>query len=200
MHVFEAVDQRTVCRLVREHPLAWIAPEATPFASPAPVQLCPGDRLATLAGHVSRTSNLAEAFRSRSQARFQFIGPGGYVSPSWFRNRKQAPTWSYVSVQFRATAELVDDPEFLREHLQSLCHAMENGRANPWRLEELGERYEALATRLVAFRAEISASSVRFKLGQDETTDTLADILAALGTERADDLRDWMIRLNARRV
>jgi transcriptional regulator len=75
--------------------------------------------------------------------------------------------------------------------------AMEAGRADPWRADELGERYEPMLARIVGFRATVTSLSGKFKLGQDENDATLGSILRSLpdaGTAA------WMRRFNKGRT
>ncbi|MDX1557024.1 MAG: hypothetical protein R3212_13415, partial [Xanthomonadales bacterium] len=61
---------------------------------------------------------------------------------------------------------------------------------------ELGERYERLAGRIIAFDADVIRVDATFKLAQDEETEVLEDILAGVSS---DALRHWMERFNAGR-
>jgi transcriptional regulator len=63
----------------------------------------------------------------------------------------------------------------------------------------MGERYERLLLHVVAFRAEVSEIRAKFKLGQNEQPDVLADAVKGLGPEGNLPLLTAMRHANRRR-
>lgn len=189
-------------RLVREQPLAWVVSgqgdevRATPL--PIRPHFGPDGRLEQLLGHFARSNPQLEGLRRDPRALILFLGPNGYISPSWMADRSQAPTWNYASAQFLVELELADDPDSVAFLLRDLIGAMESGRPKAWSVEEMGERYKSLSRGVVGFRARILEVRARFKLGQDERDDVFADIMAGLETTGATELRDWMAAFEER--
>jgi transcriptional regulator len=200
---FAARRPGDVAELVRAHPLAWVVSMGDDglLATPLPLLVHTGadGRLSTVQGHFSRANPQVAALRANPQALLLWMGPQGYVSPSWMADRTQAPTWNYASVQCRARIGF-DDERALRAHLEALVSAHEVGRTKPWHPDEMGTRYAVLAARIIAFHAEPLQINERFKLGQDERHDVYADILGGLqGGGGGQALCDWMRRFNAGR-
>ncbi len=192
-----------VLRLIREHPLAWVvsagaAPRASllPFR---PEQVASDGRIRSFLGHLARRNPHATLVAPGASALLLFLGPQGYVSPSWFRDRSQAPTWNYASVQYLVTLEPLEDGAARDAVLADLVGAVEAGRPDAWSAAEMGPRYAALATRILAFRAVVAEERARFKLGQDERDDVYADITAGLARAGDRALLDWMARANPAR-
>lgn len=189
-------------RLVREQPLAWVVSglgdevRATPL--PIRPHFGPDGRLEQLLGHFARSNPQLEGLRRDPRALILFLGPNGYISPSWMADRSQAPTWNYASAQFLVELELADDPDSVAFLLRDLIGAMESGRPKAWSVEEMGERYKSLSRGVVGFRARILEVRARFKLGQDERDDVFADIMAGLEATGATELRDWMAAFEER--
>ena len=73
--------------------------------------------------------------------------------------------------------------------LRRLTAKMEDDVGGGWTVDRMGERYERMRTRIIAFRAEIRDRHATFKLGQDERPDHFASIADRLGDRR---LADWM--------
>jgi transcriptional regulator len=138
--------------------------------------------------------------RDHPRALLLFMGVNGYISPSWMRDRTQAPTWNYVGAQFLVDIEFIDDVPGRDAVLEDLVNAMETGRENAWSGAEMGARYAILANRIVAFRANIVQRRVKFKLGQDERDDVYADICTAMDAGGNPDLGAWMRRANVHRT
>jgi predicted FMN-binding regulatory protein PaiB len=147
-----------------------------------------------LIGHFARRNPQVEALKRDGRALALFLGPHGYVSPSWFRDRAQAPTWNYAAAQFLVEISFREGGAALEALLADLVGAMEQGRPGAWRIEELGPRYRELAPRIIGFTARVLETRPMFKLGQDERGETFADILSGLEREDAAALKAWMER------
>jgi transcriptional regulator len=176
-------------RLVAEHPFALlVSPTAqAPVATPLPLLLerdAAGD--AWLIGHLARNNPQVASLRDQPRALAVFTGAHGYMSPSWLRDRTQAPTWYYATVHFDIDVALLEHAGATQAALERLVAHMEAGRPDAWHAAELGARYPKLAAAVIAFRARVLATHARFKLGQGERDDVLADQRAALA--RAGDV------------
>lgn len=188
---FGARSDGDVLRLVTEHPLAWVVAREGMAATPLPVRpLLDGEgRLTGLISHLSRRNPQLEVMRAAPRATLLFMGPQGYISPSWVSRRTWGPTWNYASAAFDCSLEFIDDAEGLRALLDDLAGSLEAGRPNAWSVEEMGPRYDQLSRHIVGFRATILDQRAVFKLGQDEDDNVFGEILAGLGEG---PLSDWM--------
>lgn len=187
-------------RLLREQPLAWIVSGSGPDFRATLLPVLPlldqEGRVSGLMGHFARGNPHVSLLRRDGRAAILMLGPHGYISPSWMRDRSQAPTWNYASAQCIVDVEFRDDPESLAAHLQELVAVMEAGRPRPWAIPEMGDRYAQLSRRIVGFVARVSEHKEKYKLGQDERDDVFADIVAALSADGQRELVNWMLRFN----
>ena len=196
----EQPPDEEIDRLVADHPFALLvsATAQAPMATPLPLLLeRDADGAAWLVGHFARNNPQVALLREQPRALAVFTGAHGYMSPSWLRDRTQAPTWYYATVHFEVEVEVLEQETATRDALERLVAHMEAGRADAWRAEELGARYPRLAAAVVAFRARVVATHARFKLGQGERDDVLADQRAALEREGAYALLAAMDRADA---
>src|SRR5262249_11083138 len=129
-----------------------------------------------------------------------FMGPHGYVSPSWFHDRTQAPTWNFAIAQFDVRIDFIDTPADLDRIMRDLVDAMEAGRPKAWRVDEMHERYAQLLARIVPFRATVVGSETKFKLGQDERDDTYPEIITGLSHAGEHELVELMNDFNSQRI
>jgi transcriptional regulator len=189
-----------LARLLNEFPLAWVVAVATDDFSAAPLPLRPrfddSGQVVELLGHMSRANPLVAALQARPRALVLFMGPHGYVSPSWMADRTQAPTWNYASAQFVVDVTFIDDDAELDLVMSDIVGAMESHRPAAWSATEMGPRYRKLADRVIGFHAAVRAARVKFKLGQDERDDVYGDIVKGLAAEGCDELLAWMQRCN----
>jgi transcriptional regulator len=191
----------SVAELIQQAPLAWllsIDPSA-PLAAPIPLTavLDEAGELVELRGHLARRNPLVERFRTSGRALALFMGPQGYISPSWMADRTQAPTWNYACLQCVLDVELQDDAKITEADLRELVAQQEQGRDKAWSVDDMGPRYERLAQGIIGFRAAVVTHSARLKLGQDERDDVYKDIVAALAADpAAETLLAWMRAFN----
>jgi transcriptional regulator len=197
---FAPPSEAEVTRLVLEHPLAWVismsADDYCATSLPLRPVLDSDGGVEQFLGHFARSNGHLELVRRQPRALLLFRGPHGYVSPSWFTDRTQAPTWNYASAQYVVDITLLESEGELDEVLRDLIGAMEAGRPNAWNAAEMGPRYRRLASGIVAFRARIVERRAKYKLGQDERDDVYAEILRALEANGSTELSEWMRRAN----
>lgn len=197
---FAPRSEAQVIRLIEENPLAWVVSHGSESltATPLPLRTVIDARghIDRLVGHFARSNSQVEALRRDPRALILFLGPHGYISPSWMRDRTWAPTWNYASAQFVVDIEFWTETAKLDWQIQDLVAAMESGRSRAWTPAEMGQRYAKLTPHIIAFDAHIRARRVKFKLGQDERDTIFADIVTALSQSGQDELLRWMRELN----
>lgn len=188
---FEPRSDADLVRLIAQYPLAWVvscngnAFRSTPL--PLIAETDNAGRVVALFGHFALANPHVELLRAQPAATILFSGPNGYISPEAVSQPQWAPTWNYTVAQFDVEIELV--PRQTDLALTRLVRKMEAERRAPWSIAQLGARYAQLVPRITAFRAHVRTTSARFKLGQDETPRTRAEVIAALGET---DLARWM--------
>jgi len=196
---FDRVSNAELVDLIESYPLAWVVSDgpdgfaATPL--PMMVDTDESGALVRLIGHFAKSNPQVAQLERSPRALFLFQGPHAYISPSWISDRTWGPTWNYAVIRIEADVRFL--PDRADAVLARLVRKVEQGRERAWSIPEMGERYRELRTRIIAFEADIRAVRPRFKLGQDERPEVLAEILAHTGD---DELNRWTRRMNERRV
>ncbi|MEE4451622.1 FMN-binding negative transcriptional regulator [Novosphingobium resinovorum] len=177
MSLFSPRNAAEVAALVARHPLAWVVSggHATPL--PLLAEVDDDGAVTALVGHFALRNLQVEALRADPRALMLFQGAEGYISPELVTQEKWAPTWNYAVARF--TVDVVFEPEQNGEALDRLIAHMEGDRPGRWSVSAMGERYEPMVARIIAFRANVLSCDATFKLGQDERPETFAQILAA---------------------
>lgn len=198
-HLFAARTPQDVHDLLQATPSGWLlggtGAQAQSLVLPWVPQWGADGGLLALESHLPRGHRLLQTLQAQPEAQLLFLAAQGYVSPSWMRDRSQAPTWNSARLHVVAQVQVLDDADWLRQHLDALVARHEQGRPQAWRVADMGARYELLAQRLVGLRATPLRVEPVFKLGQDERDDVYADILGPLDAE-APQLAAWMRRFN----
>jgi transcriptional regulator len=111
-----------------------------------------------------------------------FQGPHGYISPSWYAQHPAVPTWNYAAVHVYGRATIVRDAKRLREIVGRLVDAYEGGRAAPWSMAGLPDRYmTSMLNGIVGVEIAIERFEGKHKLSQNRTVEDRRQVIAALG-------------------
>ena len=188
-------SQDDIDALIARHPLAQVISisEGIPICTPLPLLLERDGDEAWLVGHFARANPQVEMLRRQPRALAVFMGEHGYVSPSWMRDRTQAPTWNFATAHLQIEVQFQDGAKAVHAALGKLVAHMELGRPNAWHPSEMGERYAKLATAVIAFRARILDYTSKFKLGQNERGDVFEDIVAGFRNTGSGELANRMV-------
>jgi transcriptional regulator len=149
--------------------------------------------LGTLSGHFARPNPQARA----GEALAIFLGPHGYVSPSWIPAKRETgkavPTWNYIAVHAAGPLTLHDDAAWLQGHLEKLTAANEAHRADPWKVSDAPADYVVMMQKgIVGFSLPIARLEGKWKLSQNHPEATRAEIAAGLRADGHADLADLM--------
>lgn len=139
--------------------------------------------------HLSRANPLAHALPR--QVLVMVAGPDAYVSPDWYAEQHQVPTWNYVSVEIRGELVATDEAqlvEILRR--QSALFEARIADKAPWTLDKLPPATLAAKLRgIVGATLQIKSMRGTQKLSQNKTAADRAGVASALGASpRAEDL------------
>jgi transcriptional regulator len=183
---FESSDPAWCHALIQREPFATlVSADATgvPFATHLPVLLDPAQGpLGTLHAHVARPNPHWQLFDQPRPALVIFQGAHTYVSPSWYAKHPSVPTWNYVAVHAYGVPRVIEDADRVRALLGRLVHTFEDGRPEPWRMEDLSDSYVAGMIRgIVAFEIPIDRLEGKAKLSQNRPETDQARVEAALG-------------------
>ena len=187
---FSDVGADHVADLVGETPLCWIVPRAEPQSAmlmPVLLERDAAGAARSLLGHLPRRAPATTALELSGAAEFLFLGPNAYIAPVDAGRSDWGPTWNFASA--RISGDVTFDTALTGPALVALVRHLEG--VDGWSVAALGDRYDALAERVIGFRAAIGDVAPRFKLAQDEEPAVRGNILAAFeGTP----LGRWMRR------
>ncbi|MDG4647102.1 FMN-binding negative transcriptional regulator [Roseibacterium sp. SDUM158017] len=135
--------------------------------------------------HLVRSNPIARMATGQTDAVIAVQGPDGYVSPDWYGDANQVPTWNYVAVHLRGTLEPAD-PATMRAHLDRISAHFE-GRLpkTPWTADKMtGDTLERMMRTILPFRLAVSGIDGTWKLNQNKTDAmrlAAADLIAGSG-------------------
>jgi transcriptional regulator len=126
-------------------------------------------------------------------------GPDAYVSPRWYTDRGQVPTWNYVALELEGPVRKMDD-DGLHGLLEAIGERQEARieSGEPWRAAEVpAELWNKLAKGIVGFEMEVRAWRPTFKLSQNKPPEERLRVADALEANGSPALAALMRRLAA---
>jgi len=157
----------------------------------------------TLRGHVSRANAVWRDRDPAIEALAIFQGPQRYVTPSWYPTKaetgKVVPTWNYVVVHAYGPIRVIDDPAWLRAHVERLTDRHEADRERPWQVSDAPEDYVAAQVRgIVGIEIEVTRLAGKWKVSQNRGEADRAGVATGLRAD-ADPTSAAMADLMERR-
>lgn len=188
--LFRDADPSRLSALLRAHPLALVVAvaDSRPVAVHAPVML--DDDARRLRFHLSRRNPVCAALAASGRALVIATGPEAYVSPDWYADRAQVPTWNYLSVEIEGPIETLD-AEATTTLLDDLAarHEGELAPKPPWtRAKTPPDRFRAMLGAVTGYALTPERLEGVRKLGQNKSDADRDGVVAALRARgRAND-------------
>ncbi len=154
--------------------------EDGPLAAHVPFVVAPDGHSLDL--HLMRSNPVARALATPSPALLAVSGPDGYVSPDWYGDPTQVPTWNYVAVHLRGRLELLDQAD-LPDLLARLSAAFETRLAPkvPWTMDKVPAGTLARMLRMIRpLRFHIESVAGTWKLSQNKPDAARAGVAAEI--------------------
>jgi transcriptional regulator len=109
-------------------------------------------------------------------------GPEGYVSPRWYADPEQVPTWNYVALEMEGRVRRMDGdgPLGLFETLSAREEAR-IAKGKPWTVDKVPEsKLRSLLAGIFGFELEVQAWRPTLKLSHNKPADERARVAARL--------------------
>lgn len=138
-----------------------------------------------LRGHLARANPHAALLEGRRHVAV-FVGANAYVSPDWYEDAAQVPTWNYSAVHAEGVSRVIAEPagvdallEELSDFHESRRHDLHDGKF--WKLTKLpADKLERLRKGIVAFEISIDRLDYKAKLSQNKHAGDFAAVMAKL--------------------
>jgi transcriptional regulator len=157
--------------------------EGGPLISHVPFVLDAAGARAEL--HLVRSNPIVRSVTAPTSAALAVTGPDGYVSPDWYGQDDQVPTWNYVAVHLRGRLAPAD-PGTSRAHLDAVSAEFE-GRLDktPWTAAKMTpEVLERMMRSILPFTFEVEEVHGTWKLNQNKTEAARLGAAAAMAGSR----------------
>ncbi|HYF49815.1 MAG TPA: FMN-binding negative transcriptional regulator [Planctomycetota bacterium] len=179
---FKVSDEATLLNFMRENSFAILFTHegGSSVATHLPLLIDDdGKGKRCLIGHVARANPQTQHLVGDALAVFH--GPHAYVSPTWYGQPKNVPTWNYAAVHVYGRIEVCDHPSEKLAILEKMTAFYEGSQAKPWRIADIPSDFrDKLLTALTAFRIVILRIEGKWKLNQNKSEAERAGVIRAL--------------------
>jgi len=177
----DAAGARELVRSVGAAELVTAGPDGYPLATLLPV-VWSGD---VVSAHLARANPHWRAIADDQPTLLVVRGPQAYVSPSWYATKAEhgrvVPTWNYSAVHLTGRARVVDDPAWLRAHVEALTRLHEDHRAAPWEVDDAPAAYVTGQLRgIVGVEVRVERVEGKDKLSQNRSEADRAGVVTGL--------------------
>lgn len=135
----------------------------------------------TIVGHVGKPDDMIHGLGER-ELLVIVQGPHGYVSPGWYGDGTQVPTWNFVSAHLTGVPEILTGEENLAV-LEKLVTHFESRMPEPrlmWQPPNEPDFVTRLERGTVGFRLTPTKVVAKRKLSQNKTPEVVETIIAEL--------------------
>lgn len=112
-------------------------------------------------------------------------GPDAYVSPRWYADPAQVPTWNYVAVELEGRVRRLDSAGLLGQ-ITALSdkHEARIAQGDAWTMDQLPEaKLRGLLAGIVGFELEVQGWRETLKLSQNKSVEERARVAEGLEGE-----------------
>lgn len=134
-----------------------------------------------LRAHIAIRNPQLKDLQDGSQALVIFQGPHTYISPSWYVNPENVPTWNYTAVHAYG-APKIGNKSAMIALLKDLTAKQEASFERPWNFDSEAAWVQKLLNDIVAFEIRIEKLEGKFKLNQNRKPEDRAGVIEALST------------------
>jgi transcriptional regulator len=137
----------------------------------------------TLRAHISIRNPQLKDFQSGARALVIFQGPHTYISPSWYVNPENVPTWNYTVVHAYGVPK-IGNKQSMTALLKDLTARHEGSFEKPWDFDPNAAWVERLLNDIVAFEIRIERLEGKFKLNQNRKPEDREAVIETLSASK----------------
>ncbi|MDO9478699.1 MAG: FMN-binding negative transcriptional regulator [Pseudohongiella sp.] len=138
--------------------------------------------------HLARSNPVWQKLVNGGRVLAVFQGPDAYISPSWYpsktENGRAVPTWNYLAVHAEGTARVIEDGDWLKQHVHQLTNQHESAMSKPWAVDDAPPDYiDRMVQAIVGIEITIEKLTGKLKASQNQPERNKAGVIAGLSAQ-----------------
>ena len=205
---FEETDPKAIESIIRAHPLGtWICVvDGVPVANHIPFLFERlSDSRTLLTAHLAKPNPIWRNNWDTQECLVTFLGSHSYITPSWYPTKQDSgevvPTWNYLAVHVYGTARIIQDTDWLKNHVERQTNLRESDQETPWAVSDAPDNYvEKMLRGIVGVEISISRVLAKRKFSQNKSEADQVGVARGLQRTNESNARDmaaWMLDRNA---
>lgn len=177
---FKVEDQQKILEFIQDNSfgILFSQDDEGPHATHLPFILSQKDK-PELIGHIAKANPQWKTLHGK-KVLVVFSGPHSYISASWYKEKRNVPTWNYVAVHVQGTIEIINEETELLSILHQSVDFYEKDFENPWKMDNEPETVSRLLNGIIGFRIRIDSIEGKWKLNQNKSTDNKKEVIKNL--------------------
>ncbi|WP_444996967.1 FMN-binding negative transcriptional regulator [Aliikangiella sp. IMCC44359] len=152
-----------------------------------------------LYAHVAKANTHWQCLCDADDLKVCFSGANAYISPNWYADKGNVPTWNFMSVQVSGHATLLNDCELLNL-LNRLSEMHESQFETPWTIKKMDtKKLSAMLKAIVGFKISIESIEGKAKLSQNKSPTEIQSLIHGLEQQEdynSNQVAQWMKQFN----
>lgn len=141
----------------------------------------------TLWAHLAKGNPQWKTFKQASDCLLIFSGPHAYISPVYYENKLNVPTWNYTAVHLNCEAEVVTDSAEQKRLMKSLVENFETQNQTDWKYELPEDFHQQLLNAIVWLKFKVKKIDGKFKLSQNRDKNDYQKVLTEFSTRQSEN-------------
>lgn len=141
----------------------------------------------TLWTHLATSNPQWKYFKNSKNCLLIFTGPHAYISPNYYENKLNVPTWNYTAVHLNCEVEIVDDVFMQKQLMTRIVETFEKSNQTNWKYELPEEFNQKLLNAIVWLKFKVKKIDGKFKLSQNREKADYLKVLNEFSTRQSDN-------------
>lgn len=137
--------------------------------------------------HLSKSNPQWQTFKQASDCLLIFNGPHAYISPVYYENKLNVPTWNYTAVHLSCEAEIVTDSTLQKNLMKTLVENFETKNQTDWRYELPEEFNQKMLSGIVWLKFKVKKIDGKFKLSQNRVKSDYQKVFTEFSTRQSEN-------------
>lgn len=141
--------------------------------------------------HLARNNPQCQELNSL-QCLVIFTGPHRYISPTYYLDELNVPTWNYTAVHAHCNSEIISDETLEIELMKKMVSFYETKNRTNWSYDLPEDFQRMLRKAIVWVKLEVISLEGKFKLSQNREKADYENILQILSSKNGDNDKELL--------